>query len=181
MWTLRWKRLLWRKNLPWWSLIPWISVLRDCQWGWLYSWLFSRWSLVILLLMILMTTLMIIGMRERPGAPIIGPAGRLADRHQPGLCHHRQLCYHHHHHHRQPSLVIIASIVIIISVIIITNIILNMKRHWWNQICTKTFGLLGNECQNQNVKFSIINTIVGIVTVFVVTASLVMISLSTSA
>ena len=79
--------------------------------------------------MILMTTLMIIGMRERPGAPIIGPAGRLADRHQPGLCHHRQLCYHHHHHHRQPSLVIIASIVIIISVIIITIIILNMKRH----------------------------------------------------
>ena len=103
MWTLRWKRLLWRKNLPWWSLIPWISVLRDCQWGWLYSWLFSRWSLVILLLMILMTTLMIIGMRERPGAPIIGPAGRLADRHQPGLCHHRQLCHHFHPcHHNQP-------------------------------------------------------------------------------
>ena len=59
--------------------------------------------LMIILLMILMTTLMIIGMRERPGAPIIGPAGRLADRHQPGLCHHRQLCHHYHPcHHNQP-------------------------------------------------------------------------------
>ena len=59
--------------------------------------------LMIILLTILMTTLMIIGMRERPGAPIIGPAGRLADRHQPGLCHHRQLCHHYQkYHHRQP-------------------------------------------------------------------------------
>ena len=60
--------------------------------------------LMIILLKLLMTTLMIIGMRERPGAPIIGPAGRLADRHQPGLCHHRQHCHHHNHHHHQRHL-----------------------------------------------------------------------------
>ena len=52
-------------------------------------------GLVMMMVMVMMMIRMIIGMRERPGAPIIGPAGRLAGQHQPGSCHH----HHHHHHH----------------------------------------------------------------------------------
>ena len=65
--------------------------------------------------MMTMMLLMIIGMRERPGAPIIGPAGRLAGQHQPRSCHHdrhnRRQCYHQpgsFHHHRYHQLVIIS-------------------------------------------------------------------------
>ena len=91
--------------------------------------------LMIVLVMTLMTTLMIIGMRERPGAPIIGPAGRLADRHQPGLCHHRQHCHHHIIIIINATFDIIASLVIIITIIIIlyeTPLMkLNLHQNLW--------------------------------------------------